>query len=243
MPVDGGRDGAEEVAAHGLRSLRHAALDPHLIRGLPPAGEHADAVAARCDLVEVLGQRVPAKALEARWRTAVGGLDVQRDPGDRAERAEADDEAVEAGVASVCREDLATRGDHLQRGNGRRQVSVRVARPVGGGGDGTGDGDVRQRAHVLERQALGGQRFGQRAIRESRGEAHRSRVVVDDHVRSQAFERQELRRVADVREGVARAEDAHARRRRDDLLHLLDAWPVDALGSRHTCSSRPSWSR
>ena len=74
---------------------RDAALDPHLVDGLAPAREDADAVAARRDLVEVLGQRLPGQALEDALAHLVGRLDVERHPRHHAERAEADDQAVE----------------------------------------------------------------------------------------------------------------------------------------------------
>src|ERR687893_2948839 len=93
VPVDRCRDRAEEVVLYLL--LRHPALDPDLIYGLAPAGKDADAVAARGDLVEVLEEGLPAQALEDPLAHLVGGLDVEGDPGNRAERPEPDHEPVE----------------------------------------------------------------------------------------------------------------------------------------------------
>src|SRR5918998_249562 len=94
VPVDGRRDRAEEVVPYVLGLVRDPALDPDLIHVLAPAGKDADAVAARGDLVEVLVEGFPSKALEDPLAHPVGGLHVQGDPGDRAQRAEPDHEAV-----------------------------------------------------------------------------------------------------------------------------------------------------
>jgi hypothetical protein len=98
---------AEQIGGDLLGRVRDTALHPHLIRGLAPAGTDADAVAAGGDLVEVLEQGVPGEALEHALSHLVGGLDVERDPRDRAQRAKRDHQAVEAAVAPARGEDLA----------------------------------------------------------------------------------------------------------------------------------------
>src|SRR3954470_2635930 len=200
MPVDGGRDSAEEIAGNLLGILADAALDPDLIRRLRPAGEYADAVAAGGDLVEVLEQRIPAETLEDTLAHLVCGLDIERDARHRAERPQPDHEAVEVGVASRCPEDLAIGLDHLQSRNRRGKVAVGIARPVCAGSHGTRDGDVRQRGQVSERQALRCQSLGQRAVLQARSEGHGASLAIDDHVGGQIVERQQLQGVADVRE-------------------------------------------
>ena len=101
MAVDASRRRAPKSSARTLLGrVGHAALDPHLVDRLAPAREDADAVAARGDLVEVLEQRVPREPLEDALAHLVRRLDVERDARDRAERAEADDHAVEVGVAA-----------------------------------------------------------------------------------------------------------------------------------------------
>ena len=91
---------AEELVALLLGRVGDAALDPHLVDGLAPAREDADAVAAGGDLVEVLVQRVPAQPLEHALAHLVGGLDVEGDARHDAERSEADDDAVEVRLAA-----------------------------------------------------------------------------------------------------------------------------------------------
>ena len=102
----------------------------------------------------MLEQVVPAEPLEHALAHLVGGLDVERDPGDRADRAEADHEPVELGIATRRANQAAVRGDDLERGDGRRQVAVGVPRPVSRGRHGAGNRDVRQRRQVCERQPL-----------------------------------------------------------------------------------------
>jgi hypothetical protein len=58
----------------------------------------------------------------------------------------------------------------------------------------------------VQRQALFLQLAGERAVRDATVERDRAGVAVDLHVRRQAGERNELRRVADVGERVARAQ-------------------------------------
>ena len=88
-------DRAEELGALLLGRVGDTALDPHLVDGLAPAGEDADAVAAGRDGVEVLVQGVPAQPLEHALAHLVRGLHVEGDARDHAQRAEADDDAVE----------------------------------------------------------------------------------------------------------------------------------------------------
>src|SRR4051794_5488581 len=87
VPVSGGGPGTEQIAPGALRPLEPA-LHPDLVDGLLPAGEHADAVAAGHDLVEVLAQRRPAQALEHALPYLEGRLHAERDPGDRPQAAE-----------------------------------------------------------------------------------------------------------------------------------------------------------
>ena len=159
-----GRSGrAEELAAGLLGRVGHAALYPDLIDRLAPAREHADAVATRDDLVEVLVEREPAEALEDALADLVGGLDVECDARDRAERAEPDDQSVEVWVPSRHSHELAARGHDLEPRYRRREVSVAGARAVGRGRDRARDGDVRQRGEVVQGDAAGVERRGELA--------------------------------------------------------------------------------
>src|SRR5215216_6248361 len=107
VPVDrrGGR--AEQLPAYPLRLAGHAALQPHLVDGVAPAREDADAVAARSDLVEVLVQGVPDKSLEHPLADVVGRLDLEGEARDGAECAEPDYESLEVGVPALGRHDVA----------------------------------------------------------------------------------------------------------------------------------------
>ncbi len=180
VPLDRRRARAEEVVPHGLGRVGHAALDPHLVDRVTPARQHAHAVAGAGDRVEGLEQPVPRELLEHTLAHLVGGLDVEREAGDDAERAEADDETVEVRVAARGGDDLAARRDHLQGGDRRREVAVRVPRPVGGGRDRAGDRDVRERGKVVQRHPVGVEGGGQLAVGDARAEGDGAARVEDD---------------------------------------------------------------
>jgi hypothetical protein len=192
VPVDCCRDRAEEVTHHLLRLIRHPALDPDLIRGLSPAGEDADAVVARDDLLEVLEESVPAQAFEDPLAHLVGRLYIQGDPGDRAERAEPDHKAVEVGLASGGLDDLTAGRNKLEAGDRRREVAVRDARAVCRRRHGARNGDVGKRCEVVKGYAFGAQRLHQLAIPHSRVECDRVCRVVDDYVHGHGLQRYKL---------------------------------------------------
>ena len=133
------------------------ALDPDLLdRVALPVGEQADAVAARHDLVEVRFERGQRQVAIHVLADVEGGLNVQRQPGDDAERAEADDRAGEGVAVLLAREgdEVAGGVDEFDRRDRRRQVAEGRPRSVRGGRAGAGDGDVRQGGDVVERVAL-----------------------------------------------------------------------------------------
>jgi len=103
----------------------------------------------------VLVEREPPEALEDALADLVGGLDVECDARDRAERAAPDDQSVEVRVPSRQSHELAARGHDLEPRYRRREVSVRGARAVGRGRDRARDGDVRQRGEVVQGDAAG----------------------------------------------------------------------------------------
>ena len=170
----------------------------------------------------MLEQVVPAEPLEHALAHLVGGLDVERDPGDRADRAEADHEPVELGIATRRANQAAVRGDDLEGGDGRRQVAVGVPRPVSRGRHGAGNRDVRQRRQVCERQPLASELEREFAVAHGASARHGRGLVIHEHIRGDCRECHELGGVGDVGERVARAQDADLRRRRDDLPHLLE---------------------
>src|SRR4051794_3661348 len=217
MAVDRGRPRAEAVRL----GLARALLDPQLAGLLgQPAGEHAHAVAAREDRVETLEQHIPGQPLEDALADLVGRLDVQRDPRDRALRAEPDHHAVEVRVAAPRADELAVRRDELERRDRRGQVAVAVARAVRRRRHRPGHRDVRQRGQVVQRQPVAVQRLGQVPVAHAAGAP--DRAAVDFDRRRQRVERDELVGVRDVVEAVARAEHADARRPRDDLTQRVD---------------------
>ncbi len=197
------------------------ALDPHLVDRRRPAGEQADAVAGRGDLVEPFEQAGPGEVLEGALADLVGGLDVQGHPGHGAERAQPDDQAVEVRVAPCGRDHLARGGDQLQAGDGGGQVAVGVPGAVGGGGHRPRDRDVGQRGQVGQGQALGLEHLGQLPVAQAAGQGHRARGVVDDHVGRQPVQGEQLGRVGDVVERVPRAEHPQPAGPGDQLPHLV----------------------
>ena len=222
MPFDRGRARAEEVRPHGLRRVGRPALDPHLVHRPTPARQHAHALTGGGDLVEVLEQPVPREVLEDALPHVVGGLDVERQASHHAERAEADHQAVEIGVAAGRGDDLAGRRDHLQGRDRRREVAARVPGSVGGGRNRARDRDVRERGHVVQGHPLAAQRTGQLAVGDAPAERDGGGRPVDDDVGGERGELHQLLGVGDVVEGVPRPDRSHLTCRGDDLLDLLE---------------------
>ena len=160
--------GAEEFRRGVERlPLFDAALYPDLAEALVlPIGEQADAVGAGFDGVEVVFHRARRRDFRRRIGASEGGLDVEGDFGDYAERAEADDCALErVGVLLAGQfDDVAGGSDEFQGGDGGGEVAVFFAGAVGGGGAGSGDGDVRQRGEIVEREAFGVEKRGELAV-------------------------------------------------------------------------------
>src|ERR1700758_4954613 len=91
-----------------------------------PVGEEADAVAAAEDLVEVVLEVVEGKILIDGLCDLKRGQQVERDAGDNAERAEADNGAEELIAVLFAREmqRLSVGGDNIERGDGSGEVAV-----------------------------------------------------------------------------------------------------------------------
>ena len=162
-----------------------AALEPDLVDLPAPARERRDGVRAREDVV---AERVPGEPLEDVLAHLVGRLDVQLEAHDRAERAERDDVALEVLLTAADGDELAAGGHELQRGDGRGEVAVAVARAVRGGRDGARDRDVRQRGEVGERHALAGQLGRQRAVADAARHGDDAAPVVDADLRRERVE-------------------------------------------------------
>lgn len=141
---------------------------------------------------------------------------------------------------------LAVRADEVEGGDGRCERAVLDPRAVRAGGDGTRDGDVRERGEVAERPPrrlrLGRHLAVCRMARHAGGAARR----VDDDGGRQVDERDEhgavgIRDVGEVGEFVPRPEGADARRRRDEAP--AGARPsAPARSGTGRCGCRPSWS-
>ncbi len=220
IALDGGRPGVEEVDRPRLVEPR---LHPHHVDRVEPAREDADAVPGGHDLVEVLGQGVPAQVLEDALPHLEGGHDVQGEPDDRAERAQPHDRSVEVAVAPRHPHQCAVRRHQLQPGHRGGEVAVADAGAVRRRRHGARDRDVREGSQVAQGQAGVGQPRGQLPVRQARAERDRARRRIEDDVRRQRRQRDEVRGVGDPVERVPGAQDAHARRPRDEPLYLLDA--------------------
>jgi hypothetical protein len=80
-------------------------------------------------------------------------LELQRDPYDRPDGTEADDDTREVGICARHGQEVTVSGDDLELGNRGREVPVAVAGAVGRRGDRARHRDVRQRRQVREREA------------------------------------------------------------------------------------------
>ena len=88
----------------------------------------------------------------------IGGLDVERDFGDDAERAEADDGAVEMISASFARESFTTSPEAVTISSAETAVArlpFFSPEPWVAVHAGAGDGNMWQRGEIVQREALG----------------------------------------------------------------------------------------
>ena len=105
------------------------------------------------------------------------------------------------------RQDVPAGRDEFQGRDRRRQVAVLDARPVGRGGAGAGDGDVRQRGEVVQREALLVEIGAQLAVAHAGFERHRARLGVQrDHMIHRLERDEGPGAVGDVVEAMTRAE-------------------------------------
>ena len=133
MPGPVGERGAQPFGRRSVGGVADAMFAPYVVhRGGVPPGEHAHAVRAGEDVVEVGEQPVPRHAFVDPLRDLVRRLDGQAYVGDDAEGAERDDRTGElVGVAVAGhRDDLTVSRDHLDAGDRGSQTAVAIARSV-----------------------------------------------------------------------------------------------------------------
>ncbi len=119
---------------------------PHLADAvILPVGEQTDAVAAGKDFLQVVLQLIHGQVLVDHLSHLKGRLHVERDLGDYADRPQVHHCPLESIAIPLPGENqhLTVGRDHFQPGYGRGQISILVARAVGGRGDGAGDRNLR----------------------------------------------------------------------------------------------------
>jgi len=113
---------------------------------LLPVGEEADAVAGRKDMEQAVLEFVEREVFVDGLDDLEGGLEVERETGDDAKRAERDYGSGED--VGVCRsgkvKEFAASGDEVDRADGCREALVGNAGAVRCGGAGSGYGYVWQ---------------------------------------------------------------------------------------------------
>src|ERR1039458_6066887 len=185
-------------------------LDPDLFDALLlPVGEQADAVGARLNVIEMVLHLSERHVLIHVLPHRIGGLDIERDPGDHTESAETDHGAPEDLAVGLARQfhHFACRGDDFEGGDRSGEVAVLLARAVRGGAAGSGDGDVGKRSQVVQRKTLAVEVRAELAVRDARIASPRAGDWVERHHLMHRFQRQQV--VTAVRDGVetvARAE-------------------------------------
>ena len=150
-------------------------------------------------------------------------LHIQRDLGDDAKGAEVDHRRLKRArvLAARDRQNVSAGRDDLEGRNRRREVTVVHTGAVRAGRAGAGDGDVRQRGQIVEREAVLIERRAQLAIAHSRLDRHRPRRAIERHDRFHLAQREKL--VGAVRnavEAVPGAEHLEVRVLSDELLDL-----------------------
>ena len=170
----------------------------------------------------MLEQRLPGEPFEDALTDLVDRLDVECHPRHGSGRAEPDDHALEIGVAATHVDEVAAGRDELEPRHGGREVAVGIAGPMRCRGDRASDRDVRRGGQIGQGDAFARQRRREGAVRHTRAERDGARLVVDDDVRGQGVERDELWRVCDVGERVARAEHPDPRCPSDDPAQLVE---------------------
>ena len=202
---------------------RDTALNPDLLDAMVlPVGEEAEAVAGAEDVVEVVLELGEGKILVDDLAHLEGRLDVEGDGGDDTERAEVDDGAEEVVAVLLARDvdDVSVGGDDFKRCDLGGEVSVAWAGAVRRGGDGSGDGDVRERREVVEGVTLLVEPGRELAVGDASADGDGAGSLVDRHG-GEGFERNLiLGAVGDAVEGVAGAEGAEFGAGFDDLLDL-----------------------
>ena len=190
----------------GLRFRRvggiNPALHPDLIDSVMlPVGEQADAVGTGHDLFEVVLQARCWKILVDRLRHIEGRRKIEHHLGDNAKTAQRDDRAIKLFAILVSGQylQLSRSCDELPTTYRRRQIPVRVARAVGGGGTGASDGDVRKRRHVVQRITFTEEELRQVPVLRRRTRAYPVALSIQYEVLTEVLQRYQITcRVGDV---------------------------------------------
>ena len=192
VAIDRGQGRAIEGGDHRQRfAIGQLVLNPNLADiVILPVGEEADAVGAAHDGVKVLHHLGKGHVFIDFLLHQIGRLDVKRHLGDNTQATQPHDRAQKGLAIAFTGEGdhFAVGGDQFQAGNGGCQVAVTVAGAVGGGGDGAGNGDVRQRCHVVNGIAGLIQPGAKLNIRAAAIDRHRFTLVIKDQRRGQLIQ-------------------------------------------------------
>ena len=188
-----------------------------------PVGEEADAVGAGLDGVKVVFHGGEGEIFVDVLAHLVGGLDVEGDFCDYAQRAEADDGSLEKVVVLLPREfhDVASGGDEFERGDRGGEVAIFSAGTMRGGAAGSCYGDVRERGEVVESETFGVEQRGQLAVGDAGVHCDGARLGIerDDFVQWLQGQKSVFG-IDNVVEAVARAQDFEFGLFLDEILNL-----------------------
>ncbi len=199
-------------------------LDPDVAEqvGLPPR-EDRHAVAGAGDLVEPLERGIPRHVAVDVLPCPIRGLHGERQRDDHAERAHADRERIEVGVALPHLADIAVGADEADAADRAREHAVRVARPVRAGRRRPADRDVRQRTEVVQRPPAFVEPQRELAVAGAGGDLDGRGIRVEGEPAGESCEvDQRAGRVGQIGERVARAERVHRPAGGERRLHLFD---------------------
>src|SRR5699024_12160123 len=139
-----------------------AALQPDLVHHvLVPTGEHAHAVGAAGDLVEMLQHVLPRHVVDHVLGHFVGGLDAQPHPGEHTQGTQVHGSAGQARIVGVDGDQFTAGVDELEADHVTGQAPYAVPRTVRSGTDRPTHRNMGQGGHRFQRPAVVVQLLGE----------------------------------------------------------------------------------
>src|SRR5256885_8698396 len=201
-------------------------LEPDFVDALIlPVGEETHAVGSGKNFVKVLFERVEGKIFVDGLRDLIGGLNVERNVCDDAERAETDYRSGEniGVIFSGEFHDVAGGVDDFERGDNGRKIPVFYAGAVRAGGDSASDGNVWQRGEIVQGETALFQHWCNRAVTNAGTDGDGASGGIDRRGLCGEIRGEELlSAVCDAIEAVARAERFEAGVLANEILHAGD---------------------